>query len=143
MGQLVQTAFGKGIVRELRNDGRVLVDVKARALLLHGDELTVLAAGSQSSIGSQIGQDPSLRPESEPQVVRDIDFHGLTVAEALERIEQALNDAFMANTARLRLIHGRSGGRIRAALHDRLRQIAAVRRFHLDPRNPGVTIVEL
>lgn len=76
-------------------------------------------------------------------MVRDIDFHGLTVAEALERIEQALNDAFMANTARLRLIHGRSGGRIRAALHDRLRQIAAVRRFHLDPRNPGVTIVEL
>ena len=143
MGQLVQTPFGKGIVREFRNDGRVLVDVKARALLLRGDELTVLAAGSQPSIGSRIGHDSSLRPESEPQMVRDIDFHGLTVAEALERFEQALNDAFMANTARLRLIHGRSGGRIRAALHDHLRQIAAVRRFHLDPRNPGVTIVEL
>jgi dsDNA-specific endonuclease/ATPase MutS2 len=43
----------------------------------------------------------------------------------------------------VRFIHGRSGGRLRGALHGRLRQIAAVREFRLDPRNPGVTIVSL
>ena len=45
--------------------------------------------------------------------------------------------------AELRFVHGRSGGRIRGALHQRLRAIPTVQSFRLDPRNPGVTIVVL
>jgi DNA mismatch repair protein MutS2 len=72
-----------------------------------------------------------------------VDLHGLTVEEALARIEAALNDALLADMAQVRFVHGRSGGRIRSALHHRLRQIASVRHFFVDPRNEGVTIVEL
>ena len=73
----------------------------------------------------------------------DVDLHGLTVEEALARAEDALNEALIEDCAELRVIHGRSGGRIRAALHRRLREIPSVRGFGLDPRNPGVTIVKL
>jgi len=72
-----------------------------------------------------------------------VDLHGLTVEEALVRAEHALNDAMLADCAELRLIHGRSGGRIRAALHRRLSEIPSVRGFGLDPRNAGVTVVRL
>jgi dsDNA-specific endonuclease/ATPase MutS2 len=71
----------------------------------------------------------------------EVDLHGLTVEEALAAAERAVNDALLGDLPQLRLIHGRSGGRIRAALHRRLRAIPTVRAFRLDPRNAGVTIV--
>ena len=73
----------------------------------------------------------------------EIDLHGLTVDEALLRADEALNEALLADRQEVRFIHGRSGGRIRAALHRRLRDIPSVQAFRLDPRNPGVTIASL
>ena len=70
-----------------------------------------------------------------------MDLHGCTVPEALARVDAALSDALLADAPKLRLIHGRSGGRIRIALHAHLRTLA--RPFRLDPTNPGVTIVVL
>ena len=119
VGQSVQTPFGKGTVRELRNDGQVLVDVKARALLLRGDDVSRLASATSSlAAGRTDGNWESEATRVSPPL--DIDLHGFTVAEALERTEQAINDALLANVACLRLIHGRSSGRIQAALHQRL-----------------------
>lgn len=82
-------------------------------------------------------------PDKLPAGRLEVDLHGLTVVEALARAEQALNDALLADAAELRLIHGRSGGRIRAALHRRLAEIPTVRGFHVDAANAGVTIVRL
>lgn len=65
----------------------------------------------------------------------------MRVEEALSRIDDALDAALLAGLDELRFVHGRSGGRIRGALHQRLRAIPTVQGFRLDPRNPGVTIV--
>jgi DNA mismatch repair protein MutS2 len=73
----------------------------------------------------------------------EIDLHGMTVDEALGQAERALNDALLAGRLELRFIHGRSGGRIRGALHRWLGQVPTVVNVRLDPRNPGVTIVTL
>ena len=70
-----------------------------------------------------------------------IDLHGKTVEEALEALDSFLSDALLASLDEVRVIHGRSGGRIRDAVHERLREVSAVRSFRLDPRNAGVTIV--
>ena len=43
----------------------------------------------------------------------------------------------------LRVIHGRSSGRIRDALHRHVRGLSAVRMARLDPANAGVTIIVL
>ena len=74
---------------------------------------------------------------------REVDLHGLTVDAALDCVERALNAALLADLPELRLVHGKSGGRIRGALHQRLRAMPSVRGFRLDPRNAGVTIVVL
>jgi DNA mismatch repair protein MutS2 len=144
-GEAVQTPFGKGVVREVRNGGRLLVDVSGRALEVKERDVSRLHdAVRRARPGVQPKQEESVerRPHSS-RASSEIDLHGLTVEEALARAEHALNDAILADVAQVRFIHGRSGGRIRAALHRRLREIPSVRHFRVDPGNEGVTIVEL
>jgi dsDNA-specific endonuclease/ATPase MutS2 len=145
-GDTVQTPFGKGVVREIRNGNRLTVDVQGRALVVTEGEISAVAPGRRQ-----------LRPARAPGRAhsridgkRDahtlsvaIDLHGLTVEEALGRVQEALSEALLADVDELRLIHGRGGGRIRSALHRQLGETPSVRKFRLDPRNEGVTIVTL
>lgn len=146
VGGAVQTPFGKGIVREVRNNGCLLVDVRGRALVVKESEISVRDASPPSRIRDAPLGNTRAPTQAQPDAggeAREVDLHGLTVEAALARAEQALNEALLADVAELRLIHGRSGGRIRAALHRRLREISSVRGFQLDPRNEGVTLVRL
>ena len=140
VGVRVQTPLGKGTVREVLNRGRVLVDIGQRSLVLRESEVSPLRDDRRVISSARTGApDHPERPAS--HVAREFDLHGLTVEEALVHIDQALNDALLADAAEIRVIHGKSGGRIRDALHMRLRAITAVKTFRLDPRNPGVTVV--
>jgi dsDNA-specific endonuclease/ATPase MutS2 len=144
IGDSVQTPLGKGVVRDVRNRGRLLVEIDGRAAVF--DASAVRLAELPKSRGRQkdgpVRQALSSSKRSrEGGLAADVDLHGLTVEEALARAESAINDALLADVAELRVIHGRSGGRIRAALSRRLREIRAVRAFRIDPRNEGVTIV--
>jgi dsDNA-specific endonuclease/ATPase MutS2 len=144
VGDAVQTALGKGIVRDVRRRGRILVEVKGRAMELDADAVSPLAtAGRTTAPPATFGHltATARRPPGALQARDELDLHGLTVEEALARVDAAINAALLADAAELRVIHGRSGGRLRGALHRRLRDIATVRGFHLDPRNPGVTVV--
>ena len=142
-GAAVQTPYGKGVVREVRNGGRVLVDVQGRSMVLPEGDLSAVAGGRGSARQAREAPPPAASPRSERGVAREVDLHGLTVEQALARAGEALNEALLADASELRLIHGRSGGRIRAALQVWLGAISAVRAFRADPRNEGVTIVSL
>ena len=146
-GDPVQTRFGKGTVRELRNNGRVVVEVGERAMVLPASEISLIKeevrrrprpGGSKPVHAGE----PHARPKAR-QGASELDLHGLTVEQALARFDAALNDALLDDLSELRVVHGRSGGRLRAALHRHLREIPSVRSFRLDPRNEGVTIVAL
>jgi dsDNA-specific endonuclease/ATPase MutS2 len=144
---LVHTPFGKGIVREVRNSGRVLVEVKGRAMEFDPGQVSHVESSNPAAkwrAKRASPRDPQPVDSSSPcGVPSEVDLHGLTVDEALAGAELALNDAILANVPELRFIHGRSGGRIRGALHRWLDSVAAVRGFRVDPRNAGVTIVQL
>jgi DNA mismatch repair protein MutS2 len=143
-GDAVQTPLGKGVVREVRNGGRLLVDVAGRAVEIKAADVSLVAARPAArTAGAPRTERGSSRGRASRSVPSEIDLHGLTVEQALTRAEDALNDAMLADVSPVRFIHGRSGGRIRAALHAKLRAIPSVRRFLVDPRNEGVTIVEL
>jgi DNA mismatch repair protein MutS2 len=144
VGDAVQTPQGKGVVREVRNGGRLLVQIQARMVVVAATDATPAPASRRVAA-------PSIPPASTTAPAApvrghapvEVDLHGLRVDEALLRIDDALDAALRAGHAELRFIHGRSGGRLRGALHERLRRIAAVRGVRLDPRNAGVTIVSL
>lgn len=148
-GDRVQTPLGKGVVREVRNGGRVLVDLGGRAVELRSRDLKGLAPEGVEG-RPRAGGVAGGRPEVDGGGTRhrvaaasEVDLHGLTVEAALARVDAALNAALLADLLELRLIHGRSGGRIRAAVHARLREVPSVRGFRVDPRNEGVTLVSL
>jgi dsDNA-specific endonuclease/ATPase MutS2 len=149
VGDTVQTPFGKGVVREVRNNGRLLIGVRGRAMELRDAEISPAEDHTRrpprragpGAVGDSSADADAPRPIR--GVPSEVDLHGMTVEEALDRAERALNDALLASLPELRFIHGRSGGRIRGALHVWLRGVTAVRSFRVDPRNEGVTIVTL
>jgi hypothetical protein len=139
-GDAVQTPFGKGVVHAVRNNGQLLVLIQQRTLVVDPLAATPLTARPGLALPPS-GADRGVAPHR--PAPSEVDLHGLRVDEALARIDAALDAALLAGHAELRFIHGRSGGRLRGALHERLRAISAVRGLRLDPRNPGVTIVSL
>ena len=80
-------------------------------------------------------------PAAPARTQPSLDLHGKTVDEAIEAVEVWVNDVLLAGHGEARVIHGRGGGRLKAALHQYLRGLGAVDSFRVDPRNPGVTIV--
>jgi DNA mismatch repair protein MutS2 len=139
------TTLGKAVVREVRNGRRCLVELKGRTMLVAESQLIPLDAPERRRTSGRIAASapPIERRPARPTAAQSIDLHGMTVDEALAAVDAFVNDAILASLAEVRIIHGRSGGRLKAAMHARLRQLRPVRDFRVDPRNPGVTLVTL
>lgn len=135
--------FGKGVVREARNGGRYLVEVKGNAMVVAERQLTPATPARRQAAAAAPVWTPSAGDDGRASrgAAATIDLHGRTVAEAESDVDAFLNDALMAGHAEVRIIHGISGGRVKAAVHARLRRVSAVRAFRVDPSNAGVTIV--
>ena len=132
-------ALGTGVVREARNGGRYLIELKGRSIVASEGQLTAVAARRPRAMPPPAADTLPTRAHAGTS----LDLHGMTRDEASAALDVFLNDALLAGHAEVCLIHGKSGGRLKALVHERLKQISAVRAFRLDPRNPGVTIVTL
>ncbi len=136
-------ALGSGVVREVRNADRYLVDIKGRAIVVSGDQLTPVEPVRRRRGGGRDAAVSARVPDDRTAVAagRAIDLHGQTVLEAIDTLDGFLNEMLLDGQAFARIIHGRSGGRLKAAVQKRLREMPSVRGYRLDPDNPGVTIV--
>jgi DNA mismatch repair protein MutS2 len=134
-------SLGAGVVREARNRGRYLVEVKGQSVVVGAEQLERAVARQRRRDGRQPSP-PDAREHSASSVVT-LDLHGFTAADAIEALDRFLNEALLAGATEARVIHGRSGGKLKAAVHGRLEQVPGLQGFRLDPRNPGVTIVRL
>jgi dsDNA-specific endonuclease/ATPase MutS2 len=135
------TNLGTGTVREVRN-GRCLVEVKGRAVLIDDRQLTPAEAQKGRSRPAERPPAPEGRTaRSGSHAPATLDLHGMTTLEAIVALDEFLNESILSGQPELRVIHGRSGGRLKHAVHQRLRALPVVRGFRVDPANPGVTIV--
>jgi DNA mismatch repair protein MutS2 len=76
----------------------------------------------------------------------EIHLRRLTVDEALLKLDQYLNDAFMAGLYQLRVIHGKGTGTLRQAVREQLARHPLVKSYRAGgygEGSAGVTIVEL
>jgi len=79
-------------------------------------------------------------------VERELFVRRLTVDEALSRLDQYINDAFMAGLSSVRIVHGKGMGTLRRAVHDHLGEHPLVASYRLGDYGEGdygVTMVEL
>ena len=130
--------LGAGVVREARNGGRYLIELKGRTMVIAAGELETAPTRRTRKAGVDA---PAVPPSGASARSASIDLHGKTVEEALAALDEFLNDALLAGAETATVIHGRSGGKLKAAVHRRLKAVPSVRAFRLDPRNPGVTIL--
>jgi DNA mismatch repair protein MutS2 len=94
------------------------------------------ADSSAPAASTEVAREPT---ERERRRLQSIDLHGMTVDEALRAVEVRLDEAIRAGLDRVEIIHGISGGRLRAAVRGYLAGIGSVRRFEAEPGNAGVT----
>jgi DNA mismatch repair protein MutS2 len=139
--------LGTGVVREVRNGGRYLIELKGRSMVVAGSQLEP-APERRAAKHQEKKPHPERRGATDSAAVipvpsRVLDLHGKTVLEALDALDSFLNDALLEGCDDVQVIHGRSGGKVKAAVHGRLRQLPSVRAFRLDPTNAGVTMVRL
>lgn len=137
---LVQ-ALGKGTVRDVRR-GRYSVEIKGRVLEVD-ERLLSPADHVRARKPAEISASPTDALPQRAYAAVSLDLHGMTTAEAEQALDGFLNDALLAGHPEVRVIHGRSGGRLKSAVHARLAALPSVRSWRLDPRNPGATIVTL
>jgi DNA mismatch repair protein MutS2 len=130
-------------VREVRSGSRYVVEVKNRTIVVPEHALEPAAATRHRE--GVAGESPTAATPATVAAISSttpsLDLHGKTVAEALHIVEAFINDALLSGATQARVVHGRSGGRIRAAVHRYLQQLHTVAAFRLDPQNAGVTLI--
>ena len=79
-------------------------------------------------------------------VTDEIRLRHLTVDEALLKLEQYLNDAFMAGLYQIKIVHGKGTGTLRQAIQKVLAEHTLVKSYRIGEYGEGgsgVTIVQL
>ena len=140
---VVVAHFGKAVVREVRNGGRYLVELKGRSMVVAEGQLSHVEDRKRPPRSGKVEKLASVEAYARTNAASSIDLHGMTSEEAVTAVHAFLNDAILGSLDEVRIIHGRSGGRLKAAVHARLRAVKAIRGFRVDTSNPGVTIVSL
>jgi len=125
---------------------------RGRVVELRGEEVLVQVGPLRMSLKPQ---EVRPLPEAEPakpllagprREVREVDLRGLTVAEALLEVDQALEEARALGLSTLRLLHGKGTGALRQAIREALRRDKRVESFADAPPGEGghgVTVVVL
>ncbi len=70
-----------------------------------------------------------------------LDLHGLSVADARNKVAGYISRALVAGVSRVEIVHGIGTGALKAAVKADLSRIGAVRKVSPHPGNPGVLVV--
>ena len=74
----------------------------------------------------------------------EINLIGMTVDEAIPQLDKYLDDAYLAHLPKVRVVHGRGTGALKAGVHRHLKKLSYVKEFRLGDfgeGDTGVTIV--
>jgi DNA mismatch repair protein MutS2 len=137
-----------GRVLEVLPGGRYRIAVGALKMVCQEAQLETISHSKKQQRREREAPAQSPEPFAAPPAAsaadtrryQSIDLHGMTVPEALAALPIFLDRAIRAGLSRVEIIHGISGGRLRAAVRGYLAGMPAVTCAVPDDRNPGVTI---
>jgi len=84
--------------------------------------------------------------EKASAALQETDLRGMTISEAIPFVDKAIDDAILAGMTRVRLIHGKGTGALRAGLWEYLKTHRSVKSFRMaasEAGGAGATEVEL
>lgn len=135
-------------VISLKRDGVVQTVLSGKGYRIAVGSLTMICAatdlaapqsrkGGASSQAQPVRLSPSARPSA------SLDLHGLTVDEAIRKLDTWLDAVILSDLSHVKVVHGLGTGRVQRAVHDRLQAFKAVKRFAVNQWNAGETDVYL
>jgi DNA mismatch repair protein MutS2 len=140
---LVRSVNQKGSVLKLPDEnGDVEVQV---GILRLSVPVSDLSRTRESLVIVNRAAPDTVRVSAQP-VSPELHLRGMRVDAALYELERYLDRAAVARLEKVRIVHGKGTGAVRAAVHDRLGEHPLVRSFRLaDPSegDAGATVVEL
>ncbi|MDR1989434.1 MAG: endonuclease MutS2 [Acidobacteriaceae bacterium] len=116
------------------------VDVRGKRMRAKLGELRVLAGAVQSTVRVNVDLAPRETTSAELNVI------GMTVDQALDRLERFLDEALITDRRNFRVVHGFGTGQLRRAITTFLRQhplVATVEQAPSHQGGGGATVVEI
>jgi DNA mismatch repair protein MutS2 len=129
----------QGVVTEVLSGGVCKVAIGSLTLTVAFNQLAPCSAPRDTAQAS-LSQGVSRRT-SRVNLPRSVDLHGLTVDQAVRKLEAWLNQAIVAGYNQVQVVHGLGSGKVQRAVHDVLSNYQAVRAFRVNDANPGMTDV--
>jgi DNA mismatch repair protein MutS2 len=127
---VIQTALGAGKYRVA--NGSLTVTCSERDL-----------TPSQSPRPTSSSTPQTSRPSTHPRPPQSLDLHGLTVDEAVRKLDAWLDAVILSDLSHAKIVHGLGTGRVQRAVHERLKTFTAVKRYAINQFNPGETDIYL
>ncbi|MFY9221095.1 MAG: endonuclease MutS2 [Blastocatellia bacterium] len=146
VGDKVETELGqKGIVEEIKGDD---IFVRVGAMRFKASRFTLKFVGKEEKKAKnyRLPAGVNLTREKENIASSEINVIGCTTEDACDRVDQFLDQAFLENFDRVRVVHGSGQGRLRSAIGTLLKSHPHVANFYLATSvegGSGATIVEL
>ncbi|MDR2817595.1 MAG: endonuclease MutS2 [Oscillospiraceae bacterium] len=140
-------------IKSLQREGILINDPDKNGMVSvrSGNVITKLDISNLEKIGKATENFPILTKavrgfKASKRVGDEIKLLGLSVDEALDKLDKFLDDAAMFGLHNLRIVHGKGTGKLRQAVHEYLGTCSIVKSFRLGlfgEGESGVTIVEI
>lgn len=127
-----------GVITELLPNGRYRVSIGSLTLVCRKADLEPAKNPSPSQ-----RQRSFERQIKGPKPRSSLDLHGHTVDDAIRKLDEWLSAVVLSELSHVKVVHGLGTGRIQEAVHRRLGELKAVRRFKVNEFNPGETDIYL
>lgn len=138
----------KGTVHTLPDArGNLMVQMGILKSKVNINDLILIDDAASNPIAKKygIGSTGKIKMNKSANVSTEINLIGLTVDEAVAKLDKYLDDAYIAHIPSVRIVHGKGTGALRAGVHAHLKRTSVVKSFHLaefGEGDAGVTIAE-
>jgi DNA mismatch repair protein MutS2 len=145
VGDRVQTELGQqGTIEDIKGD-EISVRVGVMRFKTNAGSLKLIERAARKKAELQLPKGINFT-QQESDITGELNVIGTTTDEARDRVDKFLDQAFLANYDRVRIVHGTGTGRLRQAIGDLLKAHPHVANFHQagsSEGGAGATIVEL
>ncbi len=140
----VESLGREGVVETIR-DGTYVVIVGPLRYRAERQDLSKLKSAQTAPVRMPARR-VIVEETADKPIASELKVIGMTADEAVDRVDKFIDEAFLAGTENIRIIHGHGKGILRNAIAEHLADHPQVERFSLAPPEQGgagVTLVEL
>lgn len=140
----IKACFNCGIIKDIKNKNVYYIDINGKNVVVKENMIEKINIDILQNTNNlkKIKTGYSFENSFVPEIM----IRHQTLDIAMYNVENFVNDAILNNVKDIKIIHGRSGGILRKAVHEYLKHNKNVESFRLGgyyEGNNGVTIVKL